>query len=133
MPNRRRHANRDDPGFVDGLSLRPIAESHGRDVNPLMIEHCGSACKKNATAVCGVFRGPRERTPEPFREETALLREEDLDAPVLRLTDTQRRRHAQIVEAATADRHIATRHAESGHTTRHGIGAPLGEPLIVGV
>ena len=65
--------------------------------------------------------------------ETALLREEDLDAPVLRLAHTERRWHAQIVVAATADRHIAARDAEGHHTSRHGIGAPLGEPLIVGV
>ena len=121
------------PGGSLTTSLRPIGRIERRDSTPLMLEQCGSAGKKNAAVNCGVSRDPALAGSRALESETALLREEDLDAPVLRLAHTERRWHAQIVVAATADRHIAARDAEGHHTSRHGIGAPLGEPLIVGV
>src|ERR1700730_1469663 len=41
-----------------------------------------------------------------------VLREDDLDAAVLRLADTWRRWHPWIVHAATAYHHVAACHAE---------------------
>src|ERR1700739_3386294 len=64
-----------------------------------------------------------------LESETALLREEDLDAPVLRLAHTWRRRHAEIVEAVTGNSHVATRYAQRGETGRHGIRPRPREPL----
>jgi len=122
------------PGGSLTTSLRPIGRIERKRLNPAHVRAMRQRRhKKNAAVVCGVFRGPLSRTPGLLQSETALLREEDLDAPVLRLAHTERRWHAQIVVAATADRHIAARDAEGHHTSRHGIGAPLGEPLIVGV
>ena len=88
--------------------------------------------KKNAAAVCGVCSGSGLwPDPETLENETALCWEEDLDASVLRLAHTWRRRHAQIVEAVTDNGHVAARDTQSGKTARHGIRPPLGEPLVV--
>src|SRR5215472_18015278 len=68
--------------------------------------------------------------PPSLRDEGAL-REHDLDAAVLRLAYAWRRRHAQVVHAATADDHVAARHAEALERRGNRVGAPLGEPLVV--
>jgi len=59
------------------------------------------------------------------------LRENDLDAPVLRLAHAWRRWDARVVHAAACDNHIAARHAEPFEGGRHRVGAPFGKPLVV--
>src|SRR5207248_166490 len=59
------------------------------------------------------------------------LREDDLDAAVLRLAHAIRSRHALVVLAAATDRHLLTWYAEPQHRGGDSVGAPLGEPLVV--
>ena len=66
-----------------------------------------------------------------FRIETALLWEDDLDAPVLRLAYAWRGWYARIVHAASGDGHIAARHALRRQSVGHCVCAPLGQALVV--
>src|SRR6516164_9875574 len=59
------------------------------------------------------------------------LREHDLDSAVLRLAYAWGRRYAQIIHAATADNHVAARHAEPFERGGDRVGTPLGQPLVV--
>src|SRR5204863_7866379 len=59
------------------------------------------------------------------------LREDDLDAAVLRLAHAVRSRYALVVLAATADRHLLPGYAEPDHGVGDGVGTALGEPLVV--
>src|SRR6516225_767038 len=106
----------------------------GREIDLTSRAVFGSTGKKTPRVSAAFSRDPAfGRTPGDFENETALLREDDLDAPVLRLAHTWRRRYAQIVEAVTGNGHVTARYTQRGKTGRHGIGAPLGEPLVVGV
>src|SRR4051794_3043190 len=88
----------------------------------------GSLAKKNAAVFRG--EGPGAVAPGIGGSGTALGND-DLDAPVLRLTHAVRRRHPEIVLAAAADRHVAARYTQSLKGGGDSIGAPLGEPLVV--
>src|SRR5271169_4663483 len=59
------------------------------------------------------------------------LGEHDLDAPVLRLAYTERRRHPWIIHTAAGDDHFVTRHTHTLESSCHGVGTALREPLIV--
>ncbi len=70
--------------------------------------------------------------PEPLQQgsgasagEKRALREDDLDAPVLRLAHAERRGNPRIVHAATGDDHFVARHAHPFEGDRHGVCAPL--------
>ena len=71
-----------------------------------MIRRCKKPQKKTAAVIRGGCRGPGIGPPE-FAVEAVALREDDLDAAVLRLTYAIWRRHPQIVLAtASNDRTI---------------------------
>ena len=75
-------------------------------------------------------RGPHPGPRNLQRRETAL-REDDLDPAVLRLAHAVRRRHTEVVLAAAGYDHIAARDTEVFESGGDGVGAPLGEPLVV--
>jgi hypothetical protein len=88
-----------------------------------------TAKKETAAANRG---GASPRSPKRPRVRSEIfLREEDLDAPVLRLAYAIRRRHTEIVLTATDDGHVAARHAECCQSIGHGVCPPLRKPLIV--
>jgi hypothetical protein len=71
------------------------------------------------------------RRPEFEGRLDAFLREDDLDAAVLRLAHAVGGRNALVVLAAAADHHLLARYAEPGQGVGDVVGAPLGEPLVV--
>jgi hypothetical protein len=73
----------------------------------------------------GGFRNPCKPGSGVSAGEERALRENDLDAPVLRLAHTERRRNPRIVHAATGDDHVVARHAHAFEGDRHGVCAPL--------
>src|SRR6516162_5632373 len=78
--------------------------------------------------------GGRQRPPAKSsiaHADRARLWEHDLDAAILRLAYAWRRRHSQVVHAATADHHVAARYAEMLKRGSDRVGAPLGQPLVV--
>ena len=80
-------------------------------------------------------RGARRRSHagalRPRLPEIGRLREDDLDAAVLRLAHAVGGRDAVVVFAASADGHLLPRHAQAGQSVGDVVGAPLGEPLVV--
>src|SRR5438105_4206073 len=76
-------------------------------------------------------RGPPFGGPLSGAAVNAGLREDDLDAAVLRLADTVGGRHAVVVLAAAADRHVAARDTEFRQSAGDRVGAALGETLVV--
>ena len=87
----------------------------------------GFVQKKTAAACRGGFRGP-PRSPEL---KPRGLREDDLDAAVLRLANAWRRWNTGVVHAATGDHHVAAGYAKPFECGRHRIGTTLGKPLVV--
>jgi hypothetical protein len=117
--------------FIDNLGSTSQARKRTEEVGRPMLEQFGVA-KKTPQQSAAFARDPAPwPDPETLENETALCWEEDLDASVLRLAHTWRRRHAQIVEAVTGNGHVAARDTQSGKTARHSIRPPLGEPLVV--
>ena len=80
----------------------------------------------NSRRLSGVLGGP----PKLARAESSL-REDDLDAAILRLAYAVRCWNAQVVLAAAGDHHVAARDAEPFEGGGNGVGAPLGKPLVV--
>src|SRR5207244_11853487 len=96
---------------------------------PVSNDSCAKENRRGEPRRWGI-PGASQESPGFQRRET-LLREEDLDAPVLRLTHTRSRRHARIVHATTDDSHVGARDAEGGERIRYSISPSLGEPLVV--
>src|SRR5689334_3310596 len=83
--------------------------------------------KKNAAEFRGGFRGP-SKSPEL---KPRGLREDDLDAAVLRLAYAWCRWNTGVVHAAAGDDHVAAGYAKPFERDCHRIGPPFGEPLVV--
>ena len=125
---------------VGQLAHRGRTGAHARQVQHLEAGDSGIG-GRSGMAACGLVRRPsckagrRVRKPaaavkKPPRQARRLgsgrgpfgpgsvsaiaLREDDLDAAVLRLADTVGGRHALVVLAVAADRHRLARHAEAG-------------------
>jgi hypothetical protein len=73
----------------------------------------------------GGFPEPLQRGSGVSAGEKRPLREDDLDASILRLAHTERRGNPRIVHAATRDDHVVARHAHPFEGDRYGVCAPL--------
>src|SRR5437763_17184027 len=100
------------------------------DSTPLPQERADRGQRKTA-AQCAAVRRSAGAVRAPATSLETVLREDDLDAAVLRLAHAIGGRNALVVLAAAADDHGLTGHARLRQGVCDVVGAPLGEPLVV--
>src|SRR6516162_2988090 len=105
-----------------------LSGSDGSRISEMRL--AGAVERKSRRGLSAAARWGAVEAPKVIADPDRL-REHDLDAAVLRFAYAWRRRHAQVVHAATTDDHIAARHAETLERSRDRVGAPLGQPLVV--
>src|SRR5690349_18008355 len=97
---------------------------------PLLREHADPGQRKTAARSAAV-RGSAGASWAPAISVETALREDDLDAAVLRFADAIGSRNALVVLAAAADDHGLAGHTRLRQGVRDVVGAPFGEPLVV--